>query len=100
MAGSFGRFHLPTTRLWQTPIPLLRAEAAKSGGGKMSMRLLSQQRLDVLDKGTFSALVAARLSALCRTENSKRAVAQDGILGGCQFRQTASGGRCSLPHIG
>jgi hypothetical protein len=56
MAGSFGRFH--------------------------SMRLLSQQRLDVLDKGTFSALVAARLSALCRTESSKRAVAQDGNPGG------------------
>jgi len=56
MVGSFGRLHLPITRLW--PIALLRAEAAKSNGGKMSMRLLTQQRLDVLDKGTISALVA------------------------------------------
>jgi hypothetical protein len=59
MACSFGRLHLSTTRLWQRPIAVLRAEAAKSGGGKMPMQLLSQQRLDVLDKGTISALVAA-----------------------------------------
>jgi hypothetical protein len=58
MAGSFGRFHLPTTRLCQRPIALLRAKAAKSGGGNMSMQLLTQRRLDVLDKGTISALVA------------------------------------------
>jgi hypothetical protein len=56
MVRSFGRLHLPITRLW--PIALLRSEAAKSDGGKLSMRLLTQQRLDVLDKGTISALVA------------------------------------------
>jgi len=37
---------------------LLRAGAAKSDRGKVAMRLLTQQRLDVLDKGTISALVA------------------------------------------
>jgi Holliday junction resolvase-like predicted endonuclease len=50
MAGSFGRFHLPTTRLWQRPIALLRPKAAKLDGEKMSMRLLARQRLEVLDK--------------------------------------------------
>jgi hypothetical protein len=59
MAGSFGRFHLPTTRLWQRPIAMLRAKGAKRDGEKISMRLLVQQRLDALDEGTISALAAA-----------------------------------------
>lgn len=50
MAGSFGQFRLPTTRPWQRPITLLGAKAAKPDGGRMSTRLLAQQRIDALDK--------------------------------------------------
>ncbi len=71
MAGPFGRFHLPTTHPWQRPIALLRAKAAKPGGGKMSTRVLAQQRLDVLDNDT--SLITARPSRALRAAHKSRA---------------------------
>jgi hypothetical protein len=59
MAGSFGRLHLPTMRLWQRPIALLRTKAAKPSGGKLSTPPLAQLRLDALDKARIPALLAA-----------------------------------------
>ena len=55
MAGSFGQFRLPTTRPWQRPITLLGPKTAKHDGGRMSTRLLAQQRIDALDKHDLGA---------------------------------------------